>query len=150
MIPTRTTADLLAGTWDLLSEPLGAVPHRLIWDNKAGIGRRNHLAEGVAAFMGTLGSRIVQLRMRDPESKGVVERAIQYLEDSFLPALTFHRRRLVSARYEHASLTRACGVVVRRRHSTRRASSSVTGLRSRRIAPCSGAGAGLDSIGSVA
>ncbi len=89
MIPTRTTADLLAGTWQLLSEPLGAVPHRLIWDNEAGIGRRNHLAEGVAGFMGTLGSRIVQLRVRDPESKGVVERAIQYLEDSFLPARSF-------------------------------------------------------------
>jgi len=89
MIPTRTTADLLAGTWGLLSESLGAVPHRLIWDNESGIGRRNHLAEGVAAFMGTLGSRIVQLRVRDPESKGVVERAIQYLEDSFLPARTF-------------------------------------------------------------
>lgn len=89
MIPTRTTADLLAGTWQLLSEPLGAVPHRLIWDNEAGIGRRNRLAEGVAGFMGTLGSRVVQLRVRDPESKGVVERAIQYLEDSFLPARTF-------------------------------------------------------------
>jgi transposase len=89
MIPTRTTADLLAGTWQLLSEPLGAVPHRLIWDNEAGIGRRNRLAEGVAGFMGTLGSRIVQLPPRDPESKGVVERAIQYLEDSFLPARTF-------------------------------------------------------------
>jgi transposase len=89
MIPTRTTADLLAGTWGLLSEPLGAVPHRLIWDNEAGIGRRNRLAEGVAGFMGTLGSRVVQLRVRDPESKGVVERAIQYLEDSFLPARSF-------------------------------------------------------------
>lgn len=89
MIPTRTTADLLAGTWQLLSEPLGAVPHRLIWDNESGIGRRNHLAEGVAGFLGTLGSRIVQLKVRDPESKGVVERAIQYLEDSFLPARTF-------------------------------------------------------------
>ena len=89
MIPTRTTADLLAGTWQLLSEPLGAVPRRLIWDNEAGIGRRNRLAEGVVGFMGTLGSRIVQLPPRDPESKGVVERAIQYLEDSFLPARTF-------------------------------------------------------------
>ena len=89
MIPTRTTADLLAGTWQLLSEPLGAVPHRLIWENEAGIGRRNHLAEGVAGFMGTLGSRIVQLPPRDPESKGVVERANQYLEDSLLPARSF-------------------------------------------------------------
>lgn len=89
MIPTRTTGDLLAGTWQLLSESLGAVPHRLIWDNEAGIGRRNRLAEGVAGFMGTLGSRMVQLPPRDPESKGVVERANQYLEDSFLPARAF-------------------------------------------------------------
>ena len=50
MIPTRTTGDLLAGMWSLLSDQLGAVPKRLIWDNETGIGRRNRFAEGVTGF----------------------------------------------------------------------------------------------------
>lgn len=89
MIPTRTTPDLLAGMWFLLSAQLGAVPRRLVWDNEAGIGRRNVLAEGVPGFTGTLATRIVQLKPFDPESKGIVERANQYLETSFLPGRTF-------------------------------------------------------------
>jgi hypothetical protein len=89
MIPTRTTPDLLAGMWSILSDQLTAVPRRLVWDNEAGIGRRNHLAEGVTGFVGTLGTRIVQLKPFDPESKGIVERANQYLETSFLPGRTF-------------------------------------------------------------
>ncbi|WP_343317984.1 hypothetical protein AAFM46_11955 [Arthrobacter sp. TMP15] len=61
MIPSRTTGDLLAGMWDLLSG-LGAVPGRLIWDNEVGIGRRNHHAAGVAAVPGVLASRMVQVK----------------------------------------------------------------------------------------
>lgn len=47
------------------------------------------LAEGVSGFTGALGSRIVQLKPFDPESKGVVERANGYLETSFLPGRVF-------------------------------------------------------------
>jgi len=89
MLPSRTTPDLLAGMWLLLSEQLHAVPHRLIWDNEAGIGRRNKLADGVTAFCGALATKIVQLKPYDPESKGIVERANQFLETSFLPGRTF-------------------------------------------------------------
>jgi hypothetical protein len=89
MIPTRTTPDLLAGMWLLLHDQLGAIPKRLVWDNEAGIGRRNKLAEGVTGFVGTLGTKIVQLKPFDPESKGIVERANQYLETSFLPGRLF-------------------------------------------------------------
>ena len=88
MLPTRTTGDLLAGMWSLLAG-VGGVPRRLVWDNEAGIGRRGHLAEGVAGFAGTLATRIVQLKPFDPESKGIVERANRYLETSFLPGRTF-------------------------------------------------------------
>jgi hypothetical protein len=80
MIPSRTTADLLAGTWLLLATQLGAVPRRLIWDNESGIGRRNHLAAGVGEFCGALATRIHQLKAYDPESKGGVERINQYFE----------------------------------------------------------------------
>src|SRR6185312_12042473 len=70
MIPTRKTEDLLLGSWELIRE-LGRVPRRLIWDNEPGIGRGQRHAEGVAAFMGTLAARLVLLRPRDPESKGI-------------------------------------------------------------------------------
>jgi len=65
------------------------VPRRLIWDNETGIGRGGKLAEGVAAFTGTLATRIVQLRPRDPESKGIVERRNGYFETSFMPGRSF-------------------------------------------------------------
>jgi transposase len=88
MIPTRKTEDLLLGSWELIRQ-LGRVPRRLIWDNEAGIGRRGRLAQGVAAFAGTLATRVVQLRPYDPESKGIVERRNGWLETSFLPGRSF-------------------------------------------------------------
>ena len=84
MIPSRTTADLLAGMWALLSQQLGAVPRRLIWDNETGIGRRNRLAAGVGGFAGALAAKIHQLKAYDPESKGGVERMNGFFETSFL------------------------------------------------------------------
>jgi transposase len=89
MIPSRTTADLLSGMWLLLSQQLGAVPRRLIWDNETGIGRRNRLAAGVGEFTGALATKIHQLKAYDPESKGGVERINGYFETSFLPGRQF-------------------------------------------------------------
>jgi transposase len=88
MIPTRKTEDLLLGSWELI-QLLGRVPRRLIWDNESGIGRGGRLADGVAAFTGTLATRIVQLRPRDPESKGIVERRNGFFETSFMPGRRF-------------------------------------------------------------
>jgi hypothetical protein len=45
--------------WVLLSEQLGAVLKRLLWDNETGIGR---LADGVAGFCRTLATRPVQCK----------------------------------------------------------------------------------------
>ncbi|WP_245631594.1 IS21 family transposase, partial [Curtobacterium ammoniigenes] len=89
MLPSRTTPDLLAGMWSLLSEQVGAIPKRLLWDNEAGIGRHGRLADGVAAFTGTLATKLVQAKPFDPETKGVVERANGFLETSFLPGRSF-------------------------------------------------------------
>ena len=89
MLPSRQTMDLVAGMWQLLAGSFGAIPHELWWDNEAGIGRRGRLTDPVTALMGTLGSRLVQLKPYDPESKGVVERANRYLETSFLPGRSF-------------------------------------------------------------
>ena len=88
MIPTRKTEDLLLGSWELIQH-LGRVPRRLIWDNEPGVGRGQRRAEGVAAFMGTLATKLVLLPPNDPESKGVVERRNGWFETSFMPGRTF-------------------------------------------------------------
>jgi len=88
LLPTRTTGDLVAGMWALLSG-LGAVPKMLVWDNESGIGQHRRLTVGARSFAGTLGTRIYQTAPRDPEAKGVVERANGFLETSFMPGRTF-------------------------------------------------------------
>ncbi len=88
MIPTRTTEDLLLGMWQLL-QLLGRVPRRLIWDNERGIGRGQQRSVGVPAFMGTLATKLVLLKPRDPESKGIVERRNGWFETSFMPDREF-------------------------------------------------------------
>lgn len=88
MVPTRTSGDLLAGMWSLLGA-LGAVPKMLVWDNESGIGQHHRLTLGARGFAGTLGTRIYQTAARDPEAKGVVERANQFLQTSFMPGRSF-------------------------------------------------------------
>jgi transposase len=89
MIPSRQSADLLAGHWALFSG-LDAVPRALVWDNESAVGQwrggRPVLTEAMNAFRGMLGTRVIQCRPRDPEAKGLVERANGYLETSFLRA----------------------------------------------------------------
>jgi transposase len=88
MLPSRQTPDLLLGSWSLINA-FGRVPRRLIWDNETGIGRRGRLAAGVTEFCGTLATRVHQLKPRDPESKGVVERRNGFFETSFMPGREF-------------------------------------------------------------
>ena len=87
-LPSRTTGDLVAGMW-LLLRVLGGVPRTLVWDNEAGIGQHQRLTLGARSLAGTLGTRIWQAPARDPETKGVVERANGYLQTSFMPGRTF-------------------------------------------------------------
>lgn len=89
LLPSRTTGDLLAGMWQLLSGSFGGVPKTLVWDNEAGIGQHRRLTVAARAFAGTLGTQIYQTRPRDPEAKGVVERANGFLHTSFLPGREF-------------------------------------------------------------
>lgn len=89
MLPTRTSGDLLGGMWALLGASLEAVPKTLVWDNEAGIGQHRRLTVGARSFAGTLGTRIYQTAARDPEAKGMVERANQYLQTSFMPGRAF-------------------------------------------------------------
>jgi transposase len=92
LIPTRTAADLFAGWWQLIAG-LGAVPRVLVWDGEGAIGRwragRPELTADCQAFRGTLGAKVVVCRPADPEAKGMIERAHDYLERSFLPGRVF-------------------------------------------------------------
>ena len=45
---------------------------------------------GVAAFAGTLATKVVQLPPYDPESKGIVERRNGFFETSFMPGRSLH------------------------------------------------------------
>lgn len=88
LIPSRTGEDLFAGWWGHLSA-LGAVPRVLVWDGEGAIGRyrggRSELTEACHGFRGTLGAKVLICKPADPEAKGLIERAHDYLERSFLP-----------------------------------------------------------------
>ncbi|HEY2834551.1 MAG TPA: IS21 family transposase [Sporichthyaceae bacterium] len=92
LIPTRTAEDLYRGWWSHLTA-LGAVPRVLVWDGEGAVGEygggRNKLTAECQAFRGTLAAKVLVLRPRDPEAKGVIERAHDYLETSFLPGRSF-------------------------------------------------------------
>ncbi|MFI1586231.1 IS21 family transposase [Embleya sp. NPDC020630] len=88
MLPSRQTGDLIDGHWRLLADGWHAVPRTLVWDNEAGVGK-GRLTSEFAAFAGLLAVRVHLCRPRDPEAKGLVERANGYLETSFLPGRTF-------------------------------------------------------------
>ena len=65
----------------------------LVWDGEGAIGRwragRPELTGDCQAFRGTLGVKVVVCKPADPEAKGLIERAHDYLERSFLPGRTF-------------------------------------------------------------
>jgi transposase len=92
LIPSRRAEDLYGGWWQHLSR-LGAVPRVLVWDGEGAVGAygggRNKLTTECQAFRGTLGAKVLVLRPRDPEAKGIIERAHDYLERAFLPGRTF-------------------------------------------------------------
>jgi transposase len=92
LIPTRTAEDLYCSWWQHLLR-LGAVPRVLVWDGEGAVGEygggRNKLTAECHAFRGTLGAKVLILRPRDPEAKGIIERAHDYLETSFLPGRSF-------------------------------------------------------------
>jgi len=92
LIPSRRAEDLFAGWWQLIAA-LGAVPRVLVWDGEGAIGRwrggRSELTAECQAFRGTLGAKVVICRPADPEAKGLIERAHDWLERSFLPGRQF-------------------------------------------------------------
>jgi transposase len=92
LIPTRRAEDLYAGWWRLI-HALGAVPRTLVWDGEGAIGRnrggRVELTQDCQGFRGVLGTKVIVLKPAEPEHKGIIERAHDYLERSFLPGRVF-------------------------------------------------------------
>jgi transposase len=88
MIPSRQAGDILSGMWSLISQ-IGRTPRMLVWDREAAIGGTGRVTAPAAAFAGTLATRIKLAPPRDPEYKGMVERANGFLETSFLPGRSF-------------------------------------------------------------
>jgi transposase len=92
LIPSRRAEDLFAGWWQLITA-LGVVPRVLVWDGEGAIGRwrggRSELTKECQAFRGTLGTKVIICRPADPEAKGLIERAHDWLERSFLPGRGF-------------------------------------------------------------
>jgi transposase len=92
LIPSRRGEDLFAGWWQLLAG-LGAAPRVLVWDGEGAVGRwrggRSELTTDCQGFRGTLGAKVLICRPADPEAKGLLERAHDYLERSFLPGRSF-------------------------------------------------------------
>ena len=92
LVPSRAAEDLFAGWWQLI-ERLGAVPRLLVWDGEGAVGQyrrgESRLTADCQAFRGTLATRVYVCLPRDPESKGLIERANGYLETSFLPGRAF-------------------------------------------------------------
>ena len=92
LIQTRSAADLFAGWWQVIGR-LGAVPRVLVWDGEGAVGRRRagrvELTAECQAFRGTLGAKVLVLKPREPEHKGIIERAHDYFERSFLPGRSF-------------------------------------------------------------
>jgi transposase len=64
-----------------------------VWDGEGAISRwragRPELTGDCQAFRGTLGAKVIVCKPADPEAKGLIERAHDYLERSFLPGRTF-------------------------------------------------------------
>jgi transposase len=92
LIPSRRAEDLYAGWWQLIHQ-LGAVPRTLVWDGEGAVGRnrggRVELTGDCQAFRGVLGTKVIVLKPAEPEHKGIIERAHDYLERSFLPGRVF-------------------------------------------------------------
>jgi len=92
MVPSRAAHDVLGGMLQVFGQ-IGAVPRNAVWDQEGCIGQwrqgRQRLTAEFQAFRGTLGMGAILCPPRDPEAKGLVERANGYLETSFLPGRRF-------------------------------------------------------------
>ncbi len=77
----------------------------LVWDGEGAIGRwrggKVELTAECQAFRGTLAVKVIVCKPADPEAKGLIERAHDYLERSLLPGPTFTGPGDFNAQVQH-------------------------------------------------
>ena len=92
LIGTKSSEDVLCGHLRLVVE-LGAVPKKGVYDGEPAISSRRRgqvvYTDAYLRLKGGLGMGSIVLAKGHPERKGVVERANEYLETSFLPGRRF-------------------------------------------------------------
>ncbi len=92
MIPSRECHDILLGHRAWL-EDVGAAPRKGVYDGEAALSSRHGgtvtLTDPFQRFRGALGMGVIICKPRDPEAKGLVERAHDYIERRFLPGRRF-------------------------------------------------------------
>jgi transposase len=85
----KEAPDILAGLLRCIAR-IGGLPKTLVWDREGALhAGRGRPTEALAAFCGQLRVGWYLCEARDPEAKGVVERAHRFLETSFEPARLF-------------------------------------------------------------
>jgi transposase len=107
----QTLHDFLPALLGCLTR-LGGVPEALVLDNDTSMvvhvpRHCSRLHHEVAALFGALRTRAIVLPPRRPESKGQVERTIDYLEGSFLPLRTFTDLADLQAQHDRWALEKA-------------------------------------------
>ena len=80
-------------------------PIRLIGRVARKVSSTAGLADWVSAFTGTLATRIVQLRPRDPESGGIAGRRNGFFETSFMPGRMFTSPADFNAQFTSGSIS---------------------------------------------
>ena len=92
MVPSKAGPDVFGGMLRCFVQ-LGGVPRLIVWDNEGCVGRwrsgRQVLTAEFQAFRGAFGAAVRLCKPRDPEAKGLNERANGYYETSFLPGRRF-------------------------------------------------------------
>lgn len=87
-ISTRRAEDLFAGWWPLISALAGAASAGLetVKGRPAGGGGRSELTSDCQGFRCVLRTRVILLRRRNPEHKGIIERAATIWSGRSCPA----------------------------------------------------------------
>ena len=78
------------------------MPRTLVWDGERGhraLAVRPHRAdEGLQGFREVLGTKVIALKVGEPEHNTIVERTNDFLEKPLLPGRVFAGRRPVGLR----------------------------------------------------
>lgn len=89
LVFSKEAPDILAGLLRCLVR-IGGLPQKLVWDREGALhAGASRPTEAFAAFLGALALGWIFLAPRDPQAKGIEERAHRFMRTSFEPARLF-------------------------------------------------------------